>query len=674
MDTDPQSGAEWLIIELVMLFERTSRRTINRRMKPGADHFLVSEMRNGRRLINAHSMSIDAQRRWREWLLKESAEQNAAPPACADEGQGSFWLETETEKKTKALGLLPAQISVLMRRNRIVQPLVNHDYRALGYARKQDYARDIAGREGVAVRSIYRWTKVLRSGDPSDLAPELRGRRPGTGSALDASAKSFLVDRYLRKRLSVRQCYRALVNYLEVKQKSPGCRASHLYEVPCYATVARFLRGLDALDQAQREGPAKVKSVLGYIERERTEAAGDTWYMDEWRADGLFYLDWRQSQIVRPYILTLLDGRSRMVLGTRVVALGENETAKRKLSDAAAGLVEDAIGKYGAPLRFYSDKGGHFRGKLGSRYGEIAKEKLLEQTVSALDYLGIERVGPGREKNPRANPIERFHRIYADLARRDFAGSWCGANTDERQSTYGGDGVTAGVDLRVERHLKFFCTGRKDDDGNRVPTELFSFNHFAETLLPAWIDEYNHEPSEANGLSGLSPEAAWQRFGSAEKRAVSEHDLALAFAETFTNRSILPGGIVELPGEQRGLEQRYYSPELLLIAGQQRTVRRLRGDRSFIVVPRGDGSGQPIIARLKRRVTDGDSAALATEIENLARVGKIFRDTRAPEAMPLPAQPERTGLTARVEAQETLYANDIADRMLAILGREATHG
>jgi hypothetical protein len=72
----------WPTTEQVAELEGLSRVEVYRRMEPRDSHALVWKNReDGRpgRLINPHSMSIDAQRRWRHELLEAAAVPKAEP-------------------------------------------------------------------------------------------------------------------------------------------------------------------------------------------------------------------------------------------------------------------------------------------------------------------------------------------------------------------------------------------------------------------------------------------------------------------------------------------------------------------------------------------------------------------------------------------------------------------
>ena len=88
------------------------------------------------------------------------------------------------------------------------------------------------------------------------------------GTILDADMRAHLIECYRIKKLTLRQCYRSLVNYLETKQNSPGCRVDYLILIPSRSTAERFLRSLSPIDRnAARQGADAMKSACGYTDR-----------------------------------------------------------------------------------------------------------------------------------------------------------------------------------------------------------------------------------------------------------------------------------------------------------------------------------------------------------------------------------------------------------------------
>jgi hypothetical protein len=516
------------------------------------------------------------------------------------------------------------------RRNRvdtlltIVADCKNGKHAQHGYPRKMPYLKAKAKELGYHWGSIYRLIRQYEDHGIEGLALKKPGPPPsGPGSGYfgkpqNSWAKAHVEGNH-RAGLSHPACTRLLLKEIKDRQAH---HPNHTYETPSPYQVSVFLRSLPPIQAVAREkGAPGLKQAAGYCDRKITEAAGDTWCIDEWKVDAHLYKDWKLSEVIRPYVLTIMDQRSKMILGWKIVESLES----RYVLD----LVEETLRRLWAPLRFYSDRGGHFRGKMGRHYRELPKQEVLGPAAGALERLGVLHQGP-RRKNPRANRVERLHGFYAARALETLGGSSCGSNEQM--------GEALSVHARVEEH-KGLC---KSGDVLKE-TRLFSYRQF-EAIFPKWVEDHNRTESEANGLAGLAPEAAFKTFSppqsEIETRKVSEERLAIAFAEHFV-RTVRPGGVIDC-GEENGMPFRYYSPLLVLLAGEECECSRLRHNDYFIVVQSGN---ERIIADRRLSIGIGDTKAISRAEEERARVEKYLLARYAPDRNqkpgPPPLDPER---------------------------------
>jgi hypothetical protein len=161
--------------------------------------------------------------------------------------------EPAVDDQIDALKLPHSERDVVLRRYRIVTLFLNCNWRAPGYSSKREFLQAIAEREKKSGRSIQRWVEIWKQRENLlDLANDGPGPMPGMGTVLDADMRAHLIDCYLIRKLTFSQCYRSLINYLVGKQNTPGCRVAHIYHLPSRATVERFLRSLDSIDQTAR--------------------------------------------------------------------------------------------------------------------------------------------------------------------------------------------------------------------------------------------------------------------------------------------------------------------------------------------------------------------------------------------------------------------------------------
>jgi transposase InsO family protein len=664
-----------LNVKQVMEAERVGRREIYNRCAAGDDHELVfADKSTGQgRVFDARSLTPSGSRRLLELQLAASqnpanstlaAPSSVAPRATAiipavpspiptaaapaNKPQSRFAF-AEIPDEIAALAIPDAVKPFVWRRYGIVQSCENGTWRREGFDCKGDYVRHLARTWkdpqtglGPSTRSIERWIGDYRREGVMGLVD----RKPGPATcaaseAMDAWQRAMVEKLYLEGK-SPTQCHQLMIRETEAKQKVWG--TDHTYLFPSREAVRRHLREQGYLLNALAAGASVTRAAAGYIDRRfDDEAAGDTWCTDEWNVDGLLYLDWNQGVVLRPWIITLIDERTTFILDWFIAPC---ERKSGLTSEMFISLFESCLRKYWRPRWLLSDWGGHFQGRMGRGYAQIDREKLLGPGADILANLGVERKEP-REKNPRGNRIERnAHGAYAAFAQRDLGGSWTGSDTRERERTR--------VDANVAFHQRY-CRGYEDAKS----TPLVSFNRFAREIFPRWIEEYNHRLSQANGLNGLSPASAFQKYqpGAEEvsARRPSEEELIVYFSEEI-ERSILEGGIVELPDGKR-----YSHPLLTDCKGEVRRVKRARHDHSYVVVL-PDVKGEEIIIAPKRiRVGTHDPDALAESSECTARQRKVvdlyaasirFRGEQlaaAAEASAPVAQPSFAELTQAIE-------------------------
>jgi len=431
----------WLTIEQVTAFEGISRMEVYRRMRPGDPHFLLSKPREGEpgRLIDARSMTWQAQKQWRQDLLRNAAKL----PEPDRSGQLPLLPQTEIDRKIAALSLPASERDCVLRRFRVVDSCLNHNWKAQGYASRGDFLAALAQRNETSVRSIERWLSAWRQGENLlDLAPELPGPKRGAGSILNADMRAHLVRCWRIEKLTLRQCHASLVAYLEGKQNSPGCKVDQFYVIPSRTTVERFIHSLSEIDNAARKGADALKAAVGHIDRTYRDIRSlDRVDVDEWIVDAFAYDPRHVSRVGRYYALTFLDERSRLPL---VWSLVEHPNEQDEI-DLLCALIRE----FGIPGLINSDRG-RFRGRtFGGRFLNRDRGEMYRERDGILDRLDIARNEP-REHNPRGSRLERFHLELANWART--LPGWCGSDTKQRRAT--------DADAQVALHKEWVRTGQ----------------------------------------------------------------------------------------------------------------------------------------------------------------------------------------------------------------------
>lgn len=622
-------GAWFLTIDEAAEMEQITRRETYQRVK---EYRLLSADRrqlDGKRgtLVPVKALSHDAKGRWQKRSLSElqatpfgasgpgrpgqaqgpapTLDPHDAPPlaaSAAEPQQLTLTPPSELDRKIAALTLSAPEKAVAVGRFRAIQPLVNHDYGALGFTTKTAYVRDISKLARVSQKTIWDWYARYRENqDIGALANERRGPQAlGAGSqALDMSQRAYVKLCWEVEKLNKVQTYRKLIGYLEDKQR--GCGISHAYEFPSSTTVSRFIDELDALVQARRENADAVKAACGYIDRTYTdlESLGrvDT---DEWKCDALAYDDRRPRDVRRFWLLIFYDVRSMYPLAWELVAGSEHEVRHGIAQEDEINLLVRLVREVGVPGALNSDRG-RFRGQLfgGRPLGEQI-DKVFAEANGILDQLRIGHNTP-REKNPRGNREERFHRYLADCCRT--IPGWIGSNTRERKMAPG--------DEQHAQHKELASRGF-------AGTPLLSRSQLL-AKINEWMEAWRDHESRGTDMQGMSPRAVFHRnTPPAGFRRVSDEELAWVTARHFYDETIEPGGIVTLPDGKR-----YSHPLLTLIAGECRECVRLRHDDSFISVLPARKGEDAVIATRRVPVGANDPTGLARATEAQAKLRKL---------------------------------------------------
>ena len=610
----------WLTVGQVMEFEGgITYQEVYRRMKPGHPHFLRWREAEGKRgrLIKPQTMTDEARDRWRNWMLA-----NAAQPA--DTAQFSFLPHTEVDEKIAALSLSHSERGVVLRRFRLVDLCLNHNWKAEGYASKGRFITALAKRNETSERSIRRWVLAWKQRENLlDLVADRPGPVPGAGTLLDADMRAHLVDCWRIKKLPLSDCYRSLMAYLKAKQNSSGCRVDYFYHVPSRATVERFVRSLGPLDDAARQGPDALKAAVGHIDRAYRDARSlERVATDEWISDVLAYDPRHVSKVGRYYVLTFLDERSLYPLVWSLVP----QPNEHDEIDLLCRLIRE----FGVPGLINSDRG-RFRGRtFGGRFLSQDRAEMYAERDGILDRLGIGRNGP-REHNPRGNRLERVHLELARWART--VPGWCGSDTKQRRMT--------GADARVVAHREWIRTGQGE-------SPLLSRDQLLERLNQ-FMAEFRQRPSDGTDMDGFAPEAVFrQNTPTSGFRRISDEELAWHTAEYFEVK-IGVGGIIQLRDGKR-----YSDPRLLLLQGEHREIARLRHDHERVsVLPAAKGQ-EIIIAARRARVGVNDPDELARQMEIQTRLRKITGEM----VKPLDYDPGQGGREEPPKATQVIHPSE----------------
>lgn len=324
--------------------------------------------------------------------------------------------------------------------------------------------------------TLYRWMGFAREAGfhPAALLDARLARRADAGeihAAVPEPAKSLFLGLFLNTRqLSVKECLRGAVALL--KTRDPEAAAA----LPGYLAFLRLAEVLpEELRVRYREGARAWQARFApYIERDPTTLAVNEWWVaDHMQFDVLCRLP--DGRLGRPWLTQWMDIRSRRRLGWCVWTVPSQDTILLALARA--------IRRAGVPGHVYMDNGRDFTSLApegGHRRRRMRLDERRVETVLAHLAVVAHFSRPG---NPQSRLIERH--FGTDHQRFD---KWFPTYT-------GRDPQHKPEDLPAA--LK---------DPAQVPTL-----EQLEAAYGLYVERVaNQEPSEARGLDGFSPLAAWQ--------------------------------------------------------------------------------------------------------------------------------------------------------------------
>jgi len=291
-------------------------------------------------------------------------------------------------------------------------------------------AAEVARLRGVALSSIYNWTKLVRSVPRADWLPQLAPRhagRAGDGAECAPEAWEMLKADWLRpEQPSFAACYRRI--------QEAG--AVHGWTIPAGRTLERRLLALpEAVRVLARQGREALKRMVPAQERSRAalhalqvvNADGHKWDV---------FVRWPDGTIGRPVMLAIQDVFSGKVLSWRVDRSENKETFRL--------CVGDLVEQWGIPDAIVLDNSRTFASKwiAGGTPTRFRFKVKAEEPLGVLVELGI-TVHWATPYHGQAKPIERaFRDMAGDLAKHPaFAGAYVGNKPDAKPENYGKSAV-----------------------------------------------------------------------------------------------------------------------------------------------------------------------------------------------------------------------------------------
>jgi putative transposase len=511
----------------------------------------------------------------------------AMPVAANDTGQAEAelwaWYERQTTTtKNKA----KHRLTILL----AVEAL--HD---AGKVTKAAAIQSVAREHGVSTGSIANWFALVSGVAPSSWLPRLASQYKGGGteSEIDAKAWQIIKSDYLRpEKPAFAACYnRLLENY---------ARPNGI-DLPSMKTLKRRMdREISqSLKKLKREGREALRRT---VPPQRRTVAG-MHAMEAVNVDGHkfdVFVQWEDGRIERPIMVGIQDVYSRKLLAHRI---GETEnTILTRM------VFADLFRDHGIPPHAFLDNGRAFASKVltGGAKTRFRFKIKDSDPLGVLPSLGV-KVHWTLPYRGSSKPIERAWRdLCEDIAKHPaVAGAYTGNKPDAKPENYRDRAIPiaefrAHVARRIAAHNA--RTGRN--------TEMAQGSSFDAVFAASYA---------------ISP------IGRA-----SNDQLRLALLEAEDRRCARDNGSITLAGN------RYWSPELIELAGEKVTVRcdpdnlhgeihvYLKNGKYFGAVPAIERTGfldkagaerrSKLEASAKRKTRAAEDAAELLRMDQLAEI------------------------------------------------------
>lgn len=384
-------------------------------------------------------------------------------------------------------------------------------------------ARYLAEQHGISAATIWRWYSAFQKGGAIALARKPRAdKNRSTWAAENRELADLAAYLYMGNADQPPQSVR--IAWEQVCERAGGMGVPK----PSYETVRSFLRNPAEVSPSMltynRMGRKKYEATFApWMGRKYSEPANSIWVSDHMIHDVYCQNDVfgdRDLGHIRLQMTTILDYRSRYVVGVSWCENGSSHTIKRALLHAFT--------EYGLPDLFYCDNGKDFR-NIGKGARPQDWELLAMGSRACLDELGnlrtgvLQRVGVEVKYclpyHPQSKHVERYHRTVHER--------W-----DKKFTTYTAGASHLRPDMAaaaLARHGKLLQMGRAVESDLPLASQFIA-------ACEHWIHNWYHQqPLDGEGMEGLSPADAFAKFRRPVERACPEISvLAMLLCERET--------------------------------------------------------------------------------------------------------------------------------------------
>lgn len=416
----------WIPVDDAARLEGVQKSTITRRACTGK--YITRRAENDKRgtyLIQVASLSWEARQAFLKEQQPEPVLLNAGPVPREESAEDLLlkaWENAPQKAQDKA-SMRAAAVAEWLRLQRRRIPV-------------KAATAEIVQKYGIGKSALYAWHTAVTGQRDRALWPMLLldSSRPEREAPFSESARQYILTQWgTQNRPKLAAVYR------RAKDES----AKHGWDLPSYATVARWINTLDAATvQLLRYGPRAVEELYPPQQRDRAaQALHEVWCVDGHKAD-LFVRDPATNTIFRPVIVGFMDERSRVLVGYAIADTETGLLTRNAFMDAVK--KTRTLPEYVRPDNGRAFAGKFMSGGIKNRYRGKVKEEELTGIWTALQ---IEVIW-AQPYSGRSKLIESFWRVIAEnvCKRPEFAGAYTGNKPDARPEEWD---KSKAVDLAV---------------------------------------------------------------------------------------------------------------------------------------------------------------------------------------------------------------------------------
>lgn len=518
----------WLDRSEVQSLTGWSLRTIQSKVKNGSLVSRTTERneRNGQPAREYSALSLPPE--FQVKLAKRNArplEQTAIIPAIKSE-----------QSLIPAASMLPAvrnvsrqpvteeQQTQIEQRFKVISPLMDYAKASkaerartttpngIPFTNLEAFAKHLATENGISRTAVWDWYSRFKKQGPQGLLDKVRSDKGQSFFVKHPAAATYVKDKFLNERLSVRGTYDAF------------CR-DWKGIAPTYETLRIFLNSLPMpIVTLAREGRrAYTDRMAPYLKRAFTDVcSNEIWVSDhvilDVEAQNDVFIDAPRGAAIRMRLTDLEDFRSRYIVGVSFAWEGSSRSIGSAMLRACA--------THGPCDALYCDNGKDYR-KIGKgalpaslRKSPQEAEQWYQRELKSLEELGfLAHIGTSvqycQPYHGQAKHVERFHRTLHEHFCSLFP-TYTGGRPDRRP-----DSTTA----RMSLHRKLQREGTPELSDHPLASEVIR-------QCLQWIAEYNQQPHSGEGMNGRTPAEVFARYRNPLQRPpMDQHTLALMIAE-----------------------------------------------------------------------------------------------------------------------------------------------